>query len=236
MRNPKWTEDEVVLALNLYFQLEWSEMYASNLKVIELSKLLNSLPGEGRIGNQKYRNPNGVGMKLQNFKALDPEYDGKGLSSYSNIDKEVFERYSLDKKSLKRRSNQLISIINNRKTIPDLELIHDEDIPLVVYEGKIISRLHRVRERDSRISKRKKEIVLKKTGRLQCEVCDFDFKRKYGDLGEGFCEVHHRTPLSEIQGDTKTTVNDLAVVCANCHRMLHKMKDMSVSGLREKLI
>ena len=141
-------------------------MDASNLKVIELSKLLNSLPGEGRIGNQKYRNPNGVGMKLQNFKALDPEYDGKGLSRYSNIDKEVFERYSLDKKSLKRRSNQLISIINNRKTIPDLELIHDEDIPLVVDEGKIISRLHRVRERDSRISKRKKEIVLKKTGRL----------------------------------------------------------------------
>ena len=70
---------------------------------------------------------------------------------------------------------------------------------------------------------------------MECEACGFDFQSTYGELGEGFCEVHHRTPLAELDGETKTTLKGLAVVCANCHRMLHRMTDMSVQGLKDIL-
>ncbi|MCY1053301.1 hypothetical protein OWI74_13710, partial [Mammaliicoccus sciuri] len=31
-----------------------------------------------------------------------------------------------------------------------------------------------------------------------CKVCGFDFKDKYGDLGEGFIEIHHLKPKSTL--------------------------------------
>ena len=49
-------------------------------------------------------------------------------------------------------------------------------------------------------------------GNLCCEVCGFDFAARYGELGEGY-----------IEEDT-TTVDDLVLVCSNCHRMLHRKR------------
>ena len=69
MRNPKWHRDEIILALDLYYDLESGQMNSSNDKVIELSELLNKLPIHGYRPNQeKFRNPNGVNLKLGNFK------------------------------------------------------------------------------------------------------------------------------------------------------------------------
>lgn len=234
MRNPPWTEDEVVLALDLYFRLEWKDMEPENEYVVEVSKWLNALPGQGRstVGDAKYRNPNGVSMKLQNFKAFDPRYDGKGLERGSKMDRKVFERFAEDREGLIMVSSQLKSIIENAESLPDLSAIPDDDIPFEVSEGNVVYRLHRSRERSSKVSKRKKQAVLSATGKLECEACGFDFKATYGDLGNDFCEVHHRVPLSELDAGTKTRLSDLAVVCANCHRMLHRMKEMSVAGLK----
>ena len=35
-------------------------------------------------------------------------------------------------------------------------------------------------------------------------------------------EAHHRIPLCDLEPGTKTKLSDLAMVCANCHRMLHR--------------
>ncbi len=87
-------------------------------------------------------------------------------------------------------------------------------------------------ERNTALIRKKKKTAKS----LSCEVCEFNFKEKYHDLGEGFCEVHHRVPLSEIQGEVNTTLADLAIVCSNCHRMLHKTKPaLTVEELKQKL-
>lgn len=58
-----------------------------------------------------------------------------------------------------------------------------------------------------------------------CQVCDLRFQDTYGTkLGEAFAEAHHRIPLHRLNGRVRTRLQDLATVCANCHRMLHKMK------------
>lgn len=102
-----------------------------------------------------------------------------------------------------------------------------------VREGGQRMLFHLVRERDKRLIARKREAVFAETGRLSCEVCTFDFAEAYGSRGEGFCEVHHVRPLAEVGGARKTRLADLAILCSNCHRIVHRSKPgITVAGLR----
>jgi predicted HNH restriction endonuclease len=56
----------------------------------------------------------------------------------------------------------------------------------------------------------------------KCQVCKFDFEEFYGDLGVGYIEVHHLRPLSDRKRAHTVTIKNVAVVCANCHRVLHR--------------
>lgn len=111
------------------------------------------------------------------------------------------------------------------------ELFPEED-PATAREGREVYHRHRVRERSPVLSKLKKETVLRDEGRLVCEACGFDFERQYGELGVGFIECHHRFPLGEGE-ERETTLDDLALLCANCHRMVHRSKlTLSVEELQ----
>ncbi|MFZ5773515.1 MAG: HNH endonuclease [Thermodesulfobacteriota bacterium] len=103
------------------------------------------------------------------------------------------------------------------------ELPSDVDIAEVGgEEGLPIYVSHLRRERNSALVQAKKTKVLAEYGRLQCEVCGFDFAVRYGSLGEGYCEVHHKIPLASLDGSRITKLAELAVVCSNCHRILHR--------------
>ena len=100
-------------------------------------------------------------------------------------------------------------------------------------EGRELLKTHRTRERNRALVLRKKRLVLYEQGRLVCEVCDFDFATAYGQRGIGFAECHHTEPISESVIGRRTRLSELAVVCANCHRMLHRQPWLSVSALRQ---
>ena len=71
-----------------------------------------------------------------------------------------------------------------------------------------------------------------------CVVCGFAFADVYGEWGEGYIEVHHREPLGESSGERETNPEiDLVVLCANCHRMTHRRRDivLSVDELKSKI-
>jgi 5-methylcytosine-specific restriction protein A len=79
---------------------------------------------------------------------------------------------------------------------------------------------HKRVERNAKLSKEAKRIH-----GYSCQVCGFNFAAHYGALGEGYIEAHHKVPLSEIPDDGAVELSpkeDFAVVCANCHRMLHR--------------
>ena len=98
----------------------------------------------------------------------------------------------------------------------------DEDDEFVdAEEGRILTRLHRSRERSPELTARKKVSALKVHGRLQCEACSFDFEATYGSRGSGFIEAHHTKPLYTLSAGSKTRLEDLALLCSNCHRMIH---------------
>ena len=82
--------------------------------------------------------------------------------------------------------------------------------------------------------KKKKKNVFESTGKLDCEVCGFDFKERYGELGEGFAECHHTMPVSKLKKQQKTKLSDLSILCANCHRMIHSKRPwLSIDELKE---
>jgi hypothetical protein len=65
---------------------------------------------------------------------------------------------------------------------------------------------------------------------FRCTICGFDFKEYYGERGREYIEAHHLRPVSSC--DEKTLVNpktEMTVVCANCHRMMHRRKDNVLS-------
>lgn len=84
-------------------------------------------------------------------------------------------------------------------------------------EGRLRLVRHLERERNRRIVRLKK----KSAASLRCEVCGFLFEEAYGSNAAGYCEVHHLLPLSELDDVTNTCIDDLAIVCANCHRVIH---------------
>lgn len=82
--------------------------------------------------------------------------------------------------------------------------------------------MHKVRERDPKLRKKAIDTFVRKNGDIFCEVCKFSFEEKYGDLGKGFIEVHHLKPISEYEDNETTSIENLKLVCSNCHRMIHK--------------
>lgn len=105
-------------------------------------------------------------------------------------------------------------------------------------EGIMKERLHAKRERNSAVVKLAKEIAKKRDGRLSCACCAFDFGSMYGNYAADYIEAHHLTPLSALKEDevTQTKVEDLALVCANCHRMLHRRRPWLGKGELSNLL
>lgn len=58
-----------------------------------------------------------------------------------------------------------------------------------------------------------------------CQVCDLDFPKRYGGIGDGFIHVHHLKEMSTIGTSYNVDpIEDLRPVCPNCHAMLHTRK------------
>lgn len=109
------------------------------------------------------------------------------------------------------------------------DLARSEDqtyLDLAVTEGSVRISLTKHRRREARLRDAKVRSVLQERGvdGLTCEVpgCGFNFARQYGPLGARYVHVHHLVPLSRVGArGQRVRMSDLAIVCANCHAMIH---------------
>ena len=97
---------------------------------------------------------------------------------------------------------------------------------LLALEGEPKQRLvwSRTRESSLRTAKLREAAKNSPDGSLRCEVpgCGFCFEKVYGDVGANFAHVHHLNALAERDQAEETSLSDLAIVCANCHAMIHR--------------
>jgi 5-methylcytosine-specific restriction enzyme A len=218
-RNPTWVRDEIILALDLYLRRK-KIPEASDADVIELSATLNRLPlHTSRPDLERFRNPNGVVLKVANIAAIDPSYPGKGLTAGGRNDRLVWDELGSRPDVVRRLAAAIQALAGSAGSIA---LPEPDEGEVEASEGRLLYRMHRSRERSGRLVDRLKARAVA-AGELHCTICAFDFARTYGPLGEGFIEAHHVVPLAAA-GQTTNRVADLILVCSNCHSMLHRRR------------
>jgi 5-methylcytosine-specific restriction enzyme A len=213
-RKAAWLRDELILALDLY---RTAGRKPSLAQLDDLSATLRSMPIERElVDDPSFRGRDSVYLKLANFVAIDPDADITGMTRGGAEDKRVWDEFAGNSDRLDRVASAIReNLAVGSELDPD---DHEDEAP----EGRILTRAHRSRERNRRLVAQKKARTLAASGELICEVCGFDFAAMYGDRGDGFIECHHTTPLAELMPNTRTRLSDLALVCANCHRMIHR--------------
>ncbi|TIS99571.1 MAG: HNH endonuclease [Mesorhizobium sp.] len=232
--NPDWTWDEHVLALDLYFRLKGSAFAKNDPRIVALSRFLQARGNaSGLAATAKFRNVNGAYMKLMNFRRLDPDAQAAGrvgLTRGSRGEVEVWRRYFDDRDALEAAVRIIQSGSHASGFSANLDT-GDEGSA----EGSVVLRVHKARERDGTLASKKKAAVLAALGELACEVCDMTFQKQYGDHGKDFIEVHHIDPIALSEEGRRTTLAQLACVCSNCHKMLHRGGLREISWLRQQL-
>jgi len=173
-------------------------------------------------------------MKMMNFRRFDPtirEAGKVGLQRGGKDEEAVWHEFADQPERLRQVANLLRSTI----ALPASEQPepYDEDEIVEAEEGRILTRLHRTRERSRKLVEQRKQKALAETGGLRCEACGFDFECRYGERGRGFIEAHHTKPVHTLASGSKTKMDDLALLCSNCHRMVHSARPwLSIDQLR----
>ncbi|AWW39381.1 HNH endonuclease [Streptomyces cadmiisoli] len=238
MRIPAWTEDELVLAGALVVKNAWRELRTGAREVQELSELLRSLPIHDADARALpgFRSPDSVSRKTTDFMTNHGLYTGKAtrcgkptllmIAAFTQREAEMLQAAHAIEEGIGSGELQRVA------PQPD-EL---DETGTTAIEGRLLVRRALARERDPKLRAMKVQQARRLGRQLRCEVCDFDFARTYGDLGDGYIEVHHVTPL-HVSGTRETKLDDLACLCANCHRMCHRNRPgeswRTPSSLRE---
>ncbi|MFS8203265.1 HNH endonuclease (plasmid) [Streptomyces sp. CWNU-52B] len=232
-RSPDWTRDEIILACDLAMANGWKRLEFDDSRVIELSALLQTMPiHPEELRNELFRNPNGVARKTVDITSRHPDYRGKPTNG-NVLDVEVMNDFLARPIEMAKVAQQIRDGLNTGE-LQDLPPEPGED-DYSAPEGRLLIRRHKTRERDKGLRKRKIDAVLRQGRRLNCEACGFDFEATYGPRGAGYIECHHVVPLHEA-GEGRTKLSDLALICANCHRMIHRSAPWPTPGELRDLI
>ncbi|WP_375400105.1 HNH endonuclease [uncultured Amnibacterium sp.] len=229
-RNFSWTEDEVLLVADAVDRADWTGVRATSEVATKLSDLLRGArihPLEGRPDD--FRSSSSVQRKAEDIRTLHPDYTGVPTRGGS-LTAAVVERWLHDPAAGRRDAAVARRLMESGEA---LDPAIDQDAE--ASEGRLIAAWVRRRERDPAIRRRKLEHIAE-TGRPRdCEVCGFNFDRVYGaDHAVGYVEVHHVVPL-HVSGLTSTRLDDLVLLCANCHRMLHRGGTYTPGDLRRAI-
>jgi predicted HNH restriction endonuclease len=194
--------------------------YGRNIKVLAYTGIDDAIPTSFSSLWQKVKFQGisqGNACRIANIKSIIEQ------NIFDSIICEIWDIFRPFFKDILNDSNAILSNISVE--------VADSDNPPNVIEGGNRVVTHIVKERNRAIVQEKKNNA--QNGTLKCEVCGFCFFDKFK---VDFIECHHIVPISQ-SGETITSLDDLALVCPNCHRMLHRKFDekyLTVEELRNK--
>ncbi|WP_199580903.1 MULTISPECIES: HNH endonuclease [Bradyrhizobium] len=225
------------MALELYRRHQGNPPGKGSMEIVELSKLLNKMGAQLSTGREDFRNPNGVYMKAMNFRRFDLAYKAegkKGLERDGRLEGDIWTAFAGNEVLLSLTASSIRANVDAGLPIgpaPEAEETFEAE------EGRVLTRVHLSRERNRKLVEQKKLAAIKGAGKLACEVCSFDFEAAYGEHGAGFIEAHHLKPVHTLLPGHKTKLDDLALLCSNCHRMVHARRPwLTVQQLKERLV
>ena len=213
--NPHWNRDETLLALDVYFANQGRNLSARDPKILELSETLRSLPYHQEAARQPtFRNPDGAAFKIQNLKSQET---GRGLRNVSRMDRAIWSEFGGNPDEVAR----LASLIRSGITAAPAEEANPDEEDIEFYEGRLLTRAHLRRERNRRL----RVELLRRRREKDAVVCDLCGQRHL-DVAPEFREIafegHHVTPIA-VAGYGPTRLSDVALLCATCHRLIHRV-------------
>jgi|APSaa5957512622_1039677.scaffolds.fasta_scaffold22731_2 predicted HNH restriction endonuclease len=145
-------------------------------------------------------------------------------SGIGGIDYLLSKQFDYD--DVKVAIEQITDKKSTRKTI-----VFDEDA--IVSEGKKNEVSKKVYVRSSKL----RDAAIKYffgDDPVYCHACKFDFEDVYGELGNGFIEIHHKKPVydyddTDVEKTIKDALKNVFPLCSNCHRMVHKRRNNTLS-------
>lgn len=219
-KNPDWTREELILALNLYFDLDQGQMHKGHPDVVRLSNELRELNIHTEIpDSQKFRNPSGISRRLGNFKTMDSGYKGEGLVNSGKLAKEIFKEFDHHRDKLRKEAD----FIRQLNLKPKSEKKTNPSEQKVNYKSEFLFQFHKNKEKDPLVNKIKKEMVLANSKTLKCEVCSYNSVSVFGELGNDLMEIHYNKELKTDPGLEASSMEDFIIVCSNCHKALDKI-------------
>ncbi|MDJ0106532.1 HNH endonuclease [Rhodococcus erythropolis] len=224
-----WKLEEQVLACDLLYQNNWLTIPERDPRIVQLSNFLRS-QWVYSASIPEYRSTNSVHRKIEDLRTAHPDHAGTATRG-GRLSAQVASAFAADPSTMQRLALSLNETGQLDLPLDYVESEVDEQPPLTdtasvaelvtAVEGRAIRRMVQVYERDPKLRKQKIALSWKIRGSIACEVCDFDFEKTYPQHGEGYVEVHHVAPLHSI-GITTNGVDDLVLLCSNCHRMIHR--------------
>ena len=109
----KWTHDESVLALGLYFQMPFVKIRSSAPEIVALAKLMG-------------RSSASLSMKMDNFGRFDPSLSIKGITGLKNgskLDRQVWDEFANRREDLALLYHELVQKLKGGDTLADDEAI-----------------------------------------------------------------------------------------------------------------
>lgn len=208
---------------------EYTDIYGEREQAYEMTQLGKEIISTSLDSNWPgWRDVKLIDPVPRTFNSIKEYFEigvGQSISDFAFKKDEVYAR-----KQTKAKSVGLVDFedIENLKDLP-LRKFEEGRTRLVNH-----SRIEKIR--NPALVREAKNRFKSIHGKLFCEVCFFDFKEKYGNRGEDFIEAHHKIPVSELEQKTTLTIEDMAMVCSNCHRMLHKQPWVSIEELKIKIL
>jgi len=225
-----WTYEEIVIVCDAVVHNGWEALNnVHDERVLALSALLRRASPHRAALSPRFRNPNGVKRKSHDIVTAWAGHHG-ATTKGGKTTRRVVELFSTEPSRMHEEAAAFRQAISDPSPVPELagaESVTTAD------EGRVFERRHLSRERDPRIRREKIAQSRRDTGSVACEACAFDFEATYGERGRDFAECHHRVPL-HVSGPARTVLDDLALLCSNCHRMIHRHQPwLGVDELQE---
>jgi 5-methylcytosine-specific restriction protein A len=219
------------LALALYFESSKSLPSRTDPRVRKLSELLRSLPYHASASKEEsFRNSDGVAFKLQNLHNV---ATGKGLGNVSEMDRQIWSEFGSRPDETRLLAELIRAGVKFASTMPEAVESHEDD---EFFEGRLLTEVHKRRERNPNVRKRLLA-SRQRLGRLACDLCRGHSMSDDPTFEDASFEAHHTMPISMVMA-RMTRLADLSLLCANCHRLVHraissKKRWLSIDECRE---
>ena len=176
------------------------------------------------------------------YKYIEVNHTSKLSKSWKAVVRATIERSSSDSITFDGKEDLFYAVeglgkghwgLRDFKSESAVELTQEDD---EFSEGKFYLKQHLCRERNQKLISTAKKLFIQRNGNLFCQICGFDFEKQYGELGSGFIEAHHIKPVSEMNQSETTKIEDIIMVCSNCHSMIHRKKPwLNINKIRTLL-